>query len=177
MSNESYKVILTNLEVEKLETLVEMTEAKLGYQQKVLEVFRSAQKSPVGEDQMTPDAEYVRDVYDTAKQLDYYKVLLSNYELANPQTDAVEIGSYVSVYDSGSKQALNFMIVQENRLPNGALDVKLVSKDAPMASAIMGKKVGESFTFTKPSGSLSNGIVTDIDNEFCKTTAKQKQLG
>ena len=177
MSNESYKVILTNLEVEQLKNLVELTAAKLEYEKLSLKTYRSVHKAQIGDDDVTPDVGYVRDVYNTTTQLEYYKLLLSNYELANPQTDTIEIGSYVSVYDSGSKQALNFMIVQENRLPNGSLDVKLVSKDAPMAAAIMAKKVGETFEFVKPNGEVSRGIITELDNEFCKTTAKQKKLG
>lgn len=175
MSNENLEVILTAYEVECLTDLIEVTEAKLEYEKLILKKYRDGRKIQSGEENVNPDSGYVQTVYDISTTLEYYKLLLSNYRLAQPETDAVEIGSYVTVYFKDTKKETSFLVVQETRVPaSQTQDIKLVSEEAPMVSAIMGKKVDEPFKYIKPNGEETQGFITELDNNFCKTVNKQK---
>ena len=176
--NEGYKVVLTPYEVEQLKELVQFTEAKLEYEKLVLKRFRDSRKVQSGEENINPDSGYVEDVFEVSTKLDYYRLLLSNYELANPQTDTVEIGSYVSAYIKGSKKECNFLVVQEARVPaSQTSNIKLVSTESPIVSAILGKKVDEAFEYVKPNGEVASGFITELDNDFCNQKVSQKSLG
>lgn len=178
--NNDHKIILTPLEVKQLLHLIELTEAKLEYERLVLKSYRATQKIPTIKEYISTicDLDYGDDVYKIAQALEYFKLLLANYELADPQTDTVEIGSYVSVYNRDNKKEFSFLVVQENRMPSNEIDgIKCVSSNAPIADAIMGKKEGEAFSFVKPNGKTSEGFITELNNEFCKQNATQKKLG
>ncbi len=179
MSNDmDYKVILTAQEVERLKELVEVMEAKLEYERLALKAFRSEHKVKNGDEMMAPDLGYVADVIKVENQLDYYKVLLANYELANPQTDGVEIGSYVSVYDRSLKKEFSFLVVQEKRVPGNSIGgIKIVTPEAPLFKVIENKKYKDEITFTNPNTNEESVVmITEINNEFCKQFGVQKTM-
>ncbi|MFA7252618.1 MAG: transcription elongation factor GreA [Candidatus Paceibacterota bacterium] len=69
----------------------------------------------------------------------------------------VHIGSTVTVEKVGEKGEKKFKIVgsEETDMAQGKL-----SNRSPLGSAILGKKVGESFSFTSPSGKMTYKILS-----------------
>ena len=173
MDNE---VILTPYEVDCLERLEEITKAKLEYEKLVLKNYRDSRKIQSGEENVNPDSAYVQDVYDAAMRLEYYQLLLSDYEFPEMKDDTVSVGSYVTVYLQG-KQDFSFLIVQKTRIPaNQTPGVKLVSMDAPIADAIIGKHSNNVFSYKKPNGEDESGVIVGIDNNFGKLHNRQKTV-
>ena len=71
-------------------------------------------------------------------------------------SDKVEIGSIVTVVKEGDKEKKNFKIVGSEEADTLQGKISYVS---PLGSALMGKKKGESFSFSTPKGSVNYKIV------------------
>jgi transcription elongation factor GreA len=72
-------------------------------------------------------------------------------------TEHVHIGSVVTVEKQGEKSSKKFKIVgsEETDMAQGKL-----SNRSPLGAAILGKKVGESFSFNSPTGTMTYKIIS-----------------
>ena len=55
-------------------------------------------------------------------------------------------------------------------------DYRIVSTVSPIGQAIVGKKVGETYTFEKPTGEIASGMILEVENVKTNTNEKQKHL-
>jgi len=71
--------------------------------------------------------------------------------------DHVRIGSMVTVEKQGDKSSKKFKIVgsEEADMAHGKL-----SNRSPLGAAILGKKVGESFSFNSPGGAMTYKVIS-----------------
>lgn len=83
-------------------------------------------------------------------------ILKSAVIVALHHSDKVEIGSTVTVVKEGDKEKKNFKIVGSEEADTLQGKISYVS---PLGSALMGKKKGESFSFSTPKGSVNYKIV------------------
>lgn len=83
-------------------------------------------------------------------------ILKSAVIVALHHSDKVEIGSTVVVVKEGDKEKKNFKIVGSEEADTLQGKISYVS---PLGSALMGKKKGESFSFSTPKGSVHYKIV------------------
>ncbi len=83
-------------------------------------------------------------------------ILKSAVIVALHHSDKVEIGSIVTVVKEGDKEKKNFKIVGSEEADTLQGKISYVS---PLGSALMGKKKGESFSFSTPKGSVNYKIV------------------
>ncbi len=86
--------------------------------------------------------------------------ILKSAEIVKPHSStSVELGSYVYVTKKGSSKKIEYEIVgqEDMDIPAGK-----IAFDSPLGSAILGKKVGDSFDFKKPNGEISYFKISKI---------------
>ena len=86
-------------------------------------------------------------------------ILKSAVIVALHHSEKVEIGSTVTVQKEGEKEKRLFKIVGSEEADTVQGKISYVS---PLGSALMGKKKGESFSFSTPKGGVNYKVV-DID--------------
>lgn len=71
-------------------------------------------------------------------------------------TDAVVVGSVVTVVREGEKSEKTYTVVggEESDISSGKISIK-----SPFGEAVLGKKKGESFKFNTPAGSVTYKII------------------
>jgi transcription elongation factor GreA len=69
-------------------------------------------------------------------------------------TNIVNVGSVLTVEKDGKKMSVTIVGTEESNVPAGKISIK-----SPFGQAVLGKKKGESFSFTAPSGSVSYKLV------------------
>lgn len=84
-------------------------------------------------------------------------ILKSAVIVSDRHTDTVGIGSHVSVKRQGNKDTHKYKIVgsEEANTAEGK-----ISNRSPLGEALMGRKKGESFTFSTPKGKVEYEIVS-----------------
>jgi transcription elongation factor GreA len=72
-------------------------------------------------------------------------------------TDAVAVGSIVAIKKEDSKEERVYTIVggEESNITLGKISIK-----SPLGEAILGKKVGEKFSFSTPSGPTAYKVIS-----------------
>ena len=76
--------------------------------------------------------------------------------VSSHKTDAVSIGSVVTVKKGSEKDTKVFTIVGSEEIDMSA---GKISAKSPLGSAIVGKKKGETFSFSTPSGTMEYKII------------------
>lgn len=94
-------------------------------------------------------------------RIKYLAHILKSVEIVKPHhSDTVEVGSTVSVKRKGEDETRVFHIVgsEEANMSEGR-----ISLNSPLGQAMMGKKKGETFTFTSPAGKKIEYTLLKID--------------
>lgn len=177
MSNENnFDYVLTEPEIAYLIEMVEKLRKKLEIEQDILEKYRQTHKVQVGAENMSPDLGYVTDVFRTKSKLDYYEDLLQRYILANPQSDAVEIGSFVELQIGEFEQPLQIFVTSENLFNIYDIDgYRVISIKSPIGQDILGKKEGDLHSYNTPSAKVTCEV-KKVENVKTNTNEKQKHL-
>ena len=90
------------------------------------------------------------------EQIQYY---LKNAEIIKPhKSEIVEVGSTITVKKEKETETTSYQIVGTEETDMSA---NKISHQSPLGSAMLGKKVGEKFSFKTPKGSV-NYIVVSI---------------
>lgn len=90
------------------------------------------------------------------EQIHYY---LKNAEIIKPQKSGfVEVGSIITIKKEKESETTDYQIVGTEETD---MATRKISHQSPMGSAMLGKKVGEKFSFKTPKGSV-NYIVVSI---------------
>ena len=81
------------------------------------------------------------------------EIRLKNIEIVDESNldGSVQIGSVVILIDDNANAEIRYEIVSEN---SADIEKNRISDSSPIGNGLIGKKVGESFVFESPSGSL-----------------------
>jgi len=94
-------------------------------------------------------------------RIKYLVGLLKKAEIVTMHhSNAVEIGSTVTLQKAGEKEKKEFTIVGSEEADTAA---GRISSHSPLGQALVGKKKGEVFAFTAPSGKTMEYTVVKID--------------
>ncbi len=89
------------------------------------------------------------------EQIHYY---LKNAEIIKPhKSEAVVVGSTVTVKKDKESETTTYQIVGTEETDMSA---RKISHQSPLGSAMLGKKVGEKFSFKTPKGSVNYVVVS-----------------
>ncbi len=94
-------------------------------------------------------------------RIKYLAGLLKSVEIVKPHhSDHVEVGSTVSIQRKGEDEVKTYHIVgsEEANMAEGR-----ISLNSPLGKAMMGKKKGETFTFTNPAGKKIEYTLVKMD--------------
>ncbi len=109
---------------------------------------------------LSENAEYheARDVQATVEDriAKLEELLKSATVVSSHETNAVNIGSVVTVEKDGKKSVYTIVGSEEANVMGNKISMK-----SPFGQAVLGKKKGDTFSFTAPSGELSYKV-TDI---------------
>jgi transcription elongation factor GreA len=147
-----------------------LTKEKFEEFKKELEHLKTTRRKEVAQ-----NLEYAKGLGDLAENAEYHeardtqaavedriahieRILKLATIISTHETSAVSIGSAITVLKDGEKDKRTFTIVgsEEADMSAGKISVK-----SPLGAASLGKKKGESFSFTSPSGTMIYKI-TDI---------------
>lgn len=147
-----------------------LTREKFDELTKELENLKTVKRKEVAE-----SLDYARGLGDLSENAEYHEArelqaniedriaklesMLKNASIVSSEAvhgEHVRIGSVVSVEKQGEKGVKKFKIVgsEETDMAQGKL-----SNRSPLGSAILGKKVGEVFSFNSPNGTMTYKIV------------------
>jgi transcription elongation factor GreA len=89
------------------------------------------------------------------EQIHYY---LKNAEIIKPhKSEVVEVGSTVAVKKEKETETTTYQIVGTEETDMSA---RKISHQSPLGSAMLGKKVGEKFSFKTPKGNVNYVVVS-----------------
>ncbi len=144
-----------------------LTKEKYEELQKELEFLRKTKRKEVAE-----DLEYAKSLGDLSENAEYHEAretqaevedrimkieaILSSAEImAAHHTEVVGIGSTVTIVREGTSEPLKISVVGSEEA-----DVKKgkISLHSPLGEAMIGKKKGETFSFTSPKGKMTYTI-------------------
>ncbi len=107
---------------------------------------------------LSENAEYheARDVQATIEdRIAKLEDLLKSAKIVSShETNAVNVGSVVTVEKGGTKSVYTIVGSEEANVVANKISIK-----SPFGQAVLGKKKGDSFSFTAPSGELSYTVV------------------
>lgn len=148
-----------------------LTKEKFDELKKELEALKTVKRKEVAE-----SLDYARGLGDLSENAEYHEArelqaniedriaklesMLKNTTIVSDESshgEHVRIGTSVLVEKQGDKESKKFKIVgsEEANVAEGKL-----SNRSPLGSAILGKKIGESFTFTSPTGKMTYKIIS-----------------
>ena len=148
-----------------------LTKERFDELKKELEELKTVKRREVAE-----SLDYARGLGDLSENAEYHEArelqaniedriakletMLKNTTIVSSQsthTEHVRIGSVVVIEKEGSRDQKKYKIVgsEETNMAEGK-----ISNRSPLGSAILGKKVGESFTFTAPSGKVTYKVIS-----------------
>jgi transcription elongation factor GreA len=81
-------------------------------------------------------------------------IIKSAIIIKEQRTDTVNVGSIISVEKDGKKNSYTIVGTEEANALAGKISIR-----SPFGQAVLGKKKGESFTFTAPAGSITYKLV------------------
>lgn len=144
-----------------------LTQAKYEELKKELEELKTTKRTEIAK-----DLEYAKDLGDLSENQEYHEarnaqavvedrishleqLLKSATIVSDHSTESVAVGSTV-VLEKKAGEKRNFTIVgsEESDAATGKISVR-----SPLGSAVLGKKKGETFTFSTPAGSMSYKVV------------------
>ncbi|TAL49096.1 transcription elongation factor GreA [Patescibacteria group bacterium] len=136
--------------------------------QKELQFLKTVKRKEVAE-----SLEYAKGLGDLAENAEYHEardlqasteeritklenILKSATIVSSHATDSVTIGSVVTVVKDSDKEKKKLTIVgtEEADMANGKVSVR-----SPFGHAVLGKKKGETFSFSTPSGTMTYKVV------------------
>jgi transcription elongation factor GreA len=145
-----------------------LTQAKFDQFQAELEHLKTVRRKEVAE-----NLEYAKGLGDLSENAEYHEardmqaavedriqklemILKSATIVSTHDTNAVSIGSTIKIKKEGDKDSKEFTIVssEEADMATGKISVK-----SPLGAAAYGKKKGEAFSFSTPSGTMEYKIV------------------
>lgn len=147
-----------------------LTREKFDQLKKELEDLKTNKRKEVAE-----SLDYARGLGDLSENAEYHEArelqaniedriaklesMLKNATIVSSeasQGEYVHIGSTITVEKQGEKETKKFKIVgsEEADVASGKL-----SNRSPLGGAVLGKKVGESFSFTSPAGNMTYKII------------------
>lgn len=148
-----------------------LTQEKFDELTKELETLKKVKRKEVAE-----DLEYAKSLGDLSENAEYHEArdlqagiedriskietMLVNAEIVQAHhTDKVGIGSTVVIQKDGDSKSMKVAIVgsEEADFSQGK-----VSMHSPLGEALVGKRKGETFTFTSPKGKMNYKVV-DIE--------------
>jgi transcription elongation factor GreA len=89
------------------------------------------------------------------EQIQYY---LKNAEIIKPhKSDVVEVGSTVKIKKEKESETTEYQIVGTEETD---MIARRISHQSPMGAALLGKKVGEKFSFKTPKGNVNYVVVS-----------------
>lgn len=107
---------------------------------------------------LSENAEYheARDVQATVEdRIAKLEELLKHASIvSNHETSAVNVGSTVTVEKDGKKSVYTIVGSEEANVVSNKISIK-----SPFGQAVLGKKKGDNFSFTAPSGELAYKVV------------------
>ncbi len=144
-----------------------LTQAKYDEFKKELEELKTVRRKEVAE-----NLEYAKALGDLSENAEYHEARdtqasvedrISRLEMiiktaaivSSHSTDIVSIGSVVTVKKGSIEQTFTIVGSEEADMNQGKISVR-----SPLGSAALGKKKGESFSFTTPSGTMEYKIVS-----------------
>jgi transcription elongation factor GreA len=148
-----------------------LTKEKFDELKKELDTLKTVKRKEVAE-----NLDYARGLGDLSENAEYHEAremqaniedriakletMLKNTTIVsdeNAHGEFVRIGSMVTVEKQGDKTPKKYKIVgsEEANMAEGKL-----SNRSPLGVAILGKKVGETFTFTSPTGKMTYKIIS-----------------
>jgi transcription elongation factor GreA len=143
-----------------------LTKEKFDEFTKELAELKSTRRKEVAE-----SLEYAKSLGDLSENAEYHEardvqatiedriakledLLKSAKIVSNHETNAVNVGSVVTVEKNGTKSVYTIVGSEEANVVANKISIK-----SPFGQAIIGKKKGDSFSFTAPSGELSYTVV------------------
>lgn len=139
-----------------------LTQEKFDAFKKELEYLKGEKRKEVAE-----ALEYAKALGDLSENAEYHEardsqgvvedriaklesILKSAVIVQNHITDIVNVGSVLTVEKDGKKMNITLVGTEESNVPEGKISIK-----SPFGQAVLGKKKGDTFTFTAPSGEMT----------------------
>jgi transcription elongation factor GreA len=98
---------------------------------------------------------------ETEARIKYLHALLKNVSIVKAHhSDQVEVGSSVTIQKAQGGDERSFRIVGSEEADTAA---GRISPNSPLGSAMMGKKKGDHFSFTAPTGKKIEYVVVKLD--------------
>lgn len=152
--------------------MTQATQYITGEKQKQLEVELAELKGPKRKE-ILEALEYAKSLGDLSENAEYHQareeqakledrimkiemILKDSLVVEKHHTTVVEVGSTVTVKKEGDKEKRVFTIVGSEEADTAA---GKISHTSPLGEALIGKKKGDSTTFTTPKGAISYTIV------------------
>ncbi len=152
--------------------MTQATQYITGEKQKQLEVELAELKGPKRKE-ILEALEYAKSLGDLSENAEYHQareeqakledriikiesILKDSLVVEKHHTTVVEVGSTVTVKKEGDKEKRVFTIVGSEEADTAA---GKISHSSPLGEALIGKKKGDSTTFTTPKGAISYTIV------------------
>jgi transcription elongation factor GreA len=148
-----------------------LTQSKYDEFKKELEMLKSEKRTEIAK-----QLEYAKSLGDLSENAEYHEarnaqavvedrinhleVLLRSASIVSSHnTDTVNVGTQVTLKrdDDGSKKVFTIVGSEESDATSGKISVR-----SPLGSAALGKKKGESFSFSTPSGTMTYKVL-DIE--------------
>ncbi len=145
-----------------------LTQEKFDQFQKELEFLKTVKRTEIAK-----SLEYAKSLGDLSENAEYHEarnsqavvedrinhleaILKSASIVSGHSTDAVAVGSVVTVQKETDKSKREYTIVgsEEANVAEGKISVR-----SPLGQAVFGKKKGESFNFTTPTGAVSYKVI------------------
>lgn len=145
-----------------------LTKEKFDELQKELDFLKTIRRKEIAE-----NLEYARSLGDISENAEYHEArelqastedrinkldsILKSAKIVNQKnTNEVSLGSAVEIQKEGEKDVRSYKIVGSEE---ANMQERKISHLSPLGEAMMGKKKGESFTFTTPNGKMNYKVV------------------
>lgn len=162
---ENEQIILTPMQVQELEFDLKQAKLDLEKAQKDIEIYRKSEANKTGWDDYTVlDNSYYEKVAALATRIFEIESMLSNYILAAPTGNRIQIGSIVELAD----RDLKFIVVQNRVTKNSKM--KEVSIESPIFGAIYMHKAGDICEYTV-NGRVCKCVIGSVDNNYTNEMA------
>lgn len=163
-TNQIESLILTPFQVEALIKELEEIEGKIDKARVDLEAYLSDRDR-----RGTLDDSYYESIAKLVERQNKIENMLSDYVLAKPIGNMVQIGSIVELADTGKK----IMLVE--KCVTNQPGIKEVQMDAPIFGGIYFHKTGDICVYENKNGKKMKCVIGKVDNETCNKKADEIQ--
>lgn len=161
--------ILTPMQIQDLENELELSKLDLEKAQIEMKKYKETERftTNFGDVSLSGiDDSYYQKIAELVTKIDGIESLLTNYVLANPTGNTVQVGSVVELAD----RDLKFMVVQSKVTSKPSM--MEVSMESPIFGAIYMHKVGDICEYTV-NGKPCKCVIGKVDNKYSNEMAKE----